>query len=105
MEIDLDRVKAIDAFPLPSNKKALQSFLGQINFVRNFINDFSYIISPIKIMLKKDAVFSWYEEEKQAFHDIEKAIIEALVLNNLDFSRDFIMYAYGVEKSIAAILK
>jgi len=47
-----DRVKAIEAFPLPSNKKALQSFLGQINFVRNFISGFSHIISPIIILMK-----------------------------------------------------
>jgi len=28
LAIDLDRVKAIEALPLPSNKKTLQSFLG-----------------------------------------------------------------------------
>ena len=58
LAIDLDRVKAIEAFALPSNKKALQSFLGQINFVRKFINDFSKIVSLITSMLKKDAIFS-----------------------------------------------
>ena len=55
--MDLYRVKAIESLPLPSNKKALQSFLGQINFVRKFINNFSYIISPITSMVKED-VFS-----------------------------------------------
>jgi len=39
--IDLDSVKGIEALPLPSNKKVLQSFLGKTNFVRKFINDFS----------------------------------------------------------------
>lgn len=66
LEIDPNIVKAIEAFPLPSNKKALQYFLGQINFVRKFINDFLEIVSPITAMLKKD-VFSWSEEAKQAF--------------------------------------
>ena len=32
-----DRVKAINNLSLPSNKKSLQSFLGQINFVKRFI--------------------------------------------------------------------
>jgi len=57
LAIDPDRVKAIEALALPSNKKALQSFLNQINFIRKFINDFSEIISLIISMLNKD-VFS-----------------------------------------------
>lgn len=67
LAIDLDRTKVIEEFPLPSKKKALQSFLGQINFVREFINDFLEIVSSITAMLKKDVVFSWSEEAKQAF--------------------------------------
>jgi len=34
LAIDPGRVKAMEALPLPSNKKALQSFFDQINFVR-----------------------------------------------------------------------
>ena len=37
LAIDTDIIKSIEAFPLPSNKKALHSFLGQINFVRNLL--------------------------------------------------------------------
>ena len=33
--VDPDRIKAINDLILPSNKKSLQSFLGQINFVRS----------------------------------------------------------------------
>ena len=86
LAIDPDRFKAIEALPLPSNKKALQYFLGQINFVKKIISVFSHIISPITTMLKK------------------YAITKAPTLKNLDFSKDFIMYAYGEEKIIATIL-
>jgi len=80
LAMDLDKVKAIEALPLPSNKKALQSFLGQIIFVKKFINNFLEIVSPITSMLKKDAIFSWSYEAKLAFKEIKKAITEALVL-------------------------
>lgn len=102
--IDLDRVKAIETLPLPSNKKIIQSFLGQVNFVRKFINDFLKIVSSIITMLKKDAQFSWSIETKQDFHDIKKFITKALVLKNPNFSKDFIMYVYGLDKSIINIL-
>ena len=55
-------------------------------------------------MLKKDAIFSWSSEAKITFQEIKKAIIEALMLKNLNISKYFIMYTYGAERSIATIL-
>lgn len=55
LAIDLNQVKAIEGLSLPSNKKALQSFFGQLNFIRKFISNFSKIVSSITTMLKKDA--------------------------------------------------
>lgn len=96
LAIDPKRIKAIKALPMSSNKKIIQSFLDEVNFVRNFINDFSKVVSPITTMLNKYAQFSWFAKAKKAFHDIKKPIIEALVLKNPNFSKDFIMYEYGV---------
>lgn len=39
--IDPDRVQEIENIPLPHNKNIMQSFLGQINFVKIFVPDFS----------------------------------------------------------------
>jgi hypothetical protein len=41
MIIDLKRTQAIANLPPPSSKKAMQSFLGKINFVRRFVLIFS----------------------------------------------------------------
>ena len=71
LAMDPDRVKAIEALPLPYDKKALQSFLGQINFVRKFINNFSEIVSPITSMIKKD-VFSWSYKAKSSLQRNKK---------------------------------
>ena len=46
--IDLGRIEAIKAIVLPHNKKAMQSFLGKINFVRKFISDFAEIVKPLQ---------------------------------------------------------
>ena len=45
--IDPRRIEAIKAIVLPHNKKAMQSFLGKINFVRRFISDFVEIVKPL----------------------------------------------------------
>ena len=46
--IDPRRIEAIKAIVLPYNKKAMQYFLGNINFVRIFISDFAEIVKPLQ---------------------------------------------------------
>ena len=45
--IDPDRIQEIKNIPLPHNKNTMQSFLGQINFVKRFVPYFSQIILPL----------------------------------------------------------
>ncbi|KAH9299884.1 hypothetical protein KI387_044107 [Taxus chinensis] len=74
LAIDPERVEAIRALPLPSHKKALQSFLGRINFVQKFVLDFAALVKPITKMLKKSMAFKWTAEGKESFEAIKEAI-------------------------------
>jgi hypothetical protein len=47
VKLDPERVEAISKVPLPASKKALQSFLGQTNFVHRFIPNYAKIMKPI----------------------------------------------------------
>jgi hypothetical protein len=62
VKMDPERVEAIKKVPLPPTKKALQSFLGQINFVRWFIPNLAEMMKPLLKLLKKDAKFEWTDE-------------------------------------------
>eukprot|EP00253_Pinus_taeda_P011951 PITA_11951 len=66
IHIEPDRIKEISEISLPHNKKAMQSFLGQINFVKRFVPNFSRIVSPFQTMKKKNSNFKW-DVEKQAY--------------------------------------
>ena len=77
IHIDPDRIKEISKIPLPHNKKAMQSFLGQINFVKIFVPDFSRIVSPLQVMIKKNSIFKWGEDEYEAFNLIKQVIVNA----------------------------
>ena len=59
IHIDPDKIKEISEISLAHNKKAMQSFLGQINFVKGFVPDFSRIVSPLQVMIKKNSIFKW----------------------------------------------
>jgi len=49
-------------------------------------------------------MFEWTKEGKEAFQRIKLVISRAPILSNLDFSKEFILYAYGSNSSIGAIL-
>ena len=55
----------------------MQSFLGQINFVKHFISDLTEIVLPLQRMIRKDTLFKWNTIEKDDFNCIKKAIIQA----------------------------
>eukprot|EP00253_Pinus_taeda_P010376 PITA_10376 len=104
IHIEPDRIKEISEISLPHNKKAMQSFLGQINFVKRFVPDFSRIVSPLQTMIKKNSNFRWGLDEHEAFNLIKQAIINAPSLATPNFSESFILYTFASEKSYAAIL-
>lgn len=62
--IDMDRINEIFYIPLQHNKKSMQSFLGQINFVKRFVPHFSQIVLPLQSMINKNSVFKWGHNEK-----------------------------------------
>eukprot|EP00253_Pinus_taeda_P005513 PITA_05513 len=102
--IDPDRIKEISDIPFPHNKKSMQSFLGQINFVKRFVLDFSQIILPLQTMIKKNSVFRWGSAEKEAFDSIKQSIINAPALSTPNFSNHFILYTLASTSSYAAVL-
>ena len=62
MIIDPERVEAISKIGLPNSHKAIQSFLGKINFVRKFVPNFAQIVKPLQFLVKKDVSFKWSDE-------------------------------------------
>lgn len=104
IHIDPERIKEIYEISLPHNKKAMQSFLGQINFVKRFVPDFSRIVSPLQAMIKKNSFFKWGQAEHDAFNLIKQEIINAPSLVTPKFSDPFVLYTFASKKSYTAIL-
>lgn len=104
IHIDPDRIKEISAIPLPHNKKAMQSFLGQINFVKRFVPNFSRIVSPLQVMIKKNSNFKWGQDKHEAFNLTKQAIVDAPSLATPNFFDPFILYTFASNRSYDAIL-
>jgi hypothetical protein len=104
IKIDSKRIEAIDTINIPRNRKEIQSFLGKISFLRRFILNFVEIIKLIIDMIKKDIEVKWTNEAKDSFERIKNFIGEAPVLASLDYLKEFFIFSFAFEHTIAAIL-
>ena len=61
-------------------------------------------MKSITDMLKKDNEIRWTKEVRKYFTDIKRALTQALVLISPDFSKDFQIYSFASEHTVAGIL-
>lgn len=64
IKVDLDRVWNITQIPHLVNNKSMWSFLGKINFLRNFNSGYAQIVKLIQDMIKH-VVYSLENKEKE----------------------------------------
>ena len=104
ISIDPERIKEIEQIPLPHNKKGMQSFMGTINFVRRFVPNFAQIVKPLQQIVKQSVQFKWTDLEKGAINKIKTSIAHAPSLKSPNFEKDFILYTFASNNSLAAVL-
>ena len=102
--MDPEHAQAINAIAAPHNIASLQSFFGKINFVQRFIPNLEELAKPLNALLKKDTKFIWDETCEIAFMKLKKAISTAPVLACPDYSKEFLVYSYASEDTIAGVL-
>ena len=102
--IDLGRIEAIKVIIPPHNKKAMQSFMGKIHYVRRFIFYFVEIVKPLQDMIKKDSNFKWTKERTEAFDKIKETIVEDSTLWSPNFDKEFVLYTFAFNHSIGVVL-
>jgi len=104
IRVDPTRIEAILQIPHPRNIRELQAFLGKINFLRRFISNLVELITLLNNMLKKGSTIKWNLEAKRYFEDIKLALTQTPVLIDPMFDRDFIIFYFTSEHTIAAVL-
>ncbi|KAF9800632.1 hypothetical protein IEO21_10322 [Rhodonia placenta] len=68
--MDPAKLKGINEWPVPRNKKDVQKFRGFSNFYRRFIKNFAKISRPLDRLTGNDP-WHWGEEEQHAFDELK----------------------------------
>jgi hypothetical protein len=89
LQVDQEKVKAIQEWPTPTNIGHIRSFHGLASFYRRFVKDFSSIASPLTELTKKRTPFEWGSIQEEAFAELKDRLTKAPLLVLPDFTRPF----------------
>ncbi|ODM88297.1 Transposon Ty3-I Gag-Pol polyprotein [Orchesella cincta] len=99
-----EKLKALEGYQQPKNRKDIQRFLGFCGYYRHFIKDFSTIAKPITELLRKDNVFFWSIDAEKAFQTLKTELARASSLKLPDLGKPFIIQTDASDIGIGAIL-
>ncbi|MES9901692.1 MAG: RNase H-like domain-containing protein, partial [Sedimenticola sp.] len=104
MKPDPDKVKAIQEMPPPEDKKGIERILGTVNYLAPFIPNMSEITAPLRMLLKKDTLFEWTHQQKEAMDKIRSVLINNPVLKFYDVEKDVTIQCDSSQNGIGACL-
>lgn len=104
IEVDPEKVKAIQAMHAPKTEKELRGFLGRLNYISRFISHLTVTCEPIFKLLGKDQAIIWNNDCKNSFEKIKEYLQEPIILIPPVPGRPLIMYFTVLEGSIGCVL-
>jgi cleavage and polyadenylation specificity factor subunit 1 len=101
------RVQGIVDLPEPTSVKAVRSFIGMVNYFRDYISDLSGLLVPLTELTKKkwtDEPFSMTSAASRAFKHIKLVLLghsHKVIMNEVD---PLILYTDASTTSVAGVL-
>ena len=88
----------------PSDKAALQRFLGMINYLAKFVPHISDLDQPLRQLLQKDNEWVWLHEQDQAVAKIKDAITTAPTLKYFNETKEVIVQTDASSTELGAVI-
>jgi hypothetical protein len=104
VEIDPVKIAGVADWPMPLNKKEVQSFVGFVNFYQHFIPGFSHHVRTLFDLTMKDIRFIWGLPQEDSFIKLKELVTPALVLILPDDDLPFQLEANGSDIATGLVL-
>ncbi|QRW23071.1 Retrotransposable element Tf2 protein [Rhizoctonia solani] len=78
--MDQKKIEAVTSWPQPRTVKQVQAFLGFVNYLCQFIPNFSSVACPLHNLTKKENPWSWGNPKEAAFQELKSLVTKSLVL-------------------------
>jgi ribonuclease HI len=104
IEVDPDKVKAIQAMTAPKTEKEVRSFLGRLNYIARFISQLTVTCEPIFRLLRKKNPGVWDEDCQEAFDKIKQYLQNPPLLVPPVPGKPLILYLTVTESAMGCVL-
>ena len=88
----------------PQTKQELQSFLGMVNYLAQFIKDMSQLTHNMRLLLKKNALFQWTESHEANFQRLKESISSDTCLMYFDTSKPITLQVDASQVGLGGVL-
>jgi hypothetical protein len=102
--MDPVKIAGVADWPMPSNKKEVQSFVSFVNFYRCFIPRFSHHAHTLFDLTMKNIRFIWGSPQEDSFMKLKELVTSAPVLVLPDNELPFLLEANGSSITTGAVL-
>lgn len=102
VQTDPAKVKAVFDWPVPTNLRQLQRFLGFAKFYRRFIRNYSSLAA--QLIAIPSTPFHWTPEAEAAFVELKHHFVSAPLVIQPDPARQFIVEVAASDTGVGAVL-
>ena len=82
IEVDPDKIKAIQEMPVQKTEKDVRGFIGKLQYISRFIAKLTMICDPIFKLLRKNQLGEWNEECQKIFEKIKEYLTSPPMLKS-----------------------
>ena len=104
IEVQPDKVRAVQDWPTPRNVSELRSFLGLASYYRRFVSGFADIAAPLNKLLRKNSVFEWSADQSRAFLELKDRLTSAPILGMPADTGTFLLDTDASNVGLGAVL-
>ena len=103
---EINKLEAVENFPVPKAKKEVRSFLGLTGYYRCFIKEYTSMEVPLTNLTRKKypEIVAWTAECDKAFNALNNMLRFTPVFSSPDFEKTFILETEASNYGVGAIL-
>lgn len=101
---DVNKVEAIKTMDQPTDKAAVQRFLGMATYLAKFIPNFSQLAAPLRVLLEKNTAWHWDMPQQTSFAKLKQVITNAPILKYYDVNKDVTIQVDASPNGLGAVL-
>lgn len=105
LKVDPAKVEAIARMPRPIDVKGVQSFLGCVNYLLQFVPNLSELTEPLRRLTEtKKYEFAWQSQQEKAFHEIKQKLAETPTLAYFDQRKPITLQTDASDYGLGGVL-